>query len=418
MKNSLINDIKKDTKLLTINESNENDNLHVQVYTNFEELQNFQNEWDEFAESTSAGISMTFDWCRIWWKYYGHGRKLKIYLFRYNQEIAGIIPIFIETVWLGPVKWRWAKIVGSDFTMEMIHPLICSTYYKNIICRLLEYLLDSGECDALYWGPLSEIDYSKDDLDELIYDHRRNYKIINHASLGCYTLFHLPDTLDSYLSSLSKHTRQNYRRRQNKLTKEHHFDFDICNNNIQNFQSFIKMHESQWESVNKLGHFKDWPKAEEFHCDLVKSHSQLNRLRLFCLSVDNEPMAYRYVYCFGKRYYSLLPARACGSQWDKYGLGRLIHVLTVEKAIEEKVNVINAGRGHYDHKTQLGGQEYPVGSVLIIRNRFLNIIRGRIFCFMSGLLHLLYYRIWFIRLAPKLPIKRRSLWKTWIRTRL
>ncbi len=45
-------------------------------------------------------------------------------------------------------------------------------------------------------------------------------------------------------------------------------------------------------------------------------------------------------------------------------------------------------------------------------------LRASLFASLSRLLHLCYYRIWFSRLAPRLPFKRRPLWKLWIRTRL
>jgi hypothetical protein len=36
----------------------------------------------------------------------------------------------------------------------------------------------------------------------------------------------------------------------------------------------------------------------------------------------------------------------------------------------------------------------------------------------SDLLHLLYYRIWFSRIAPHLPLPRRPLWRIWMRSHL
>jgi CelD/BcsL family acetyltransferase involved in cellulose biosynthesis len=195
-------------------------------------------------------------------------------------------------------------------------------------------------------------------------------------------------------------------------------NYSLVENPTDGFNQFVMMHEMQWKAVNKLGHFDDWPYARKFHEDLVKSHSQLNRLRLFCLSANNKPIAYRYIYCFGKRYYSFLPARIRGEGWDKLGLGQIAHTLTVEKAIEESVFEIDAGRGHYDHKLKLGGVEYPVISFIAGKNNLGSIIRIRLFCFFSRLINLLYYRIWFNRIAPKLPLKRRPLWKLWIRTRL
>jgi CelD/BcsL family acetyltransferase involved in cellulose biosynthesis len=134
--------------------------------------------------------------------------------------------------------------------------------------------------------------------------------------------------------------------------------------------------------------------------------------------VDGKAIAYRYAYKFGRRYFAILPARLYGPDWDRYGLGRLTHLMTVEHAITEGVTAIEAGQGHYDYKVRLGGMEYPLHSIMIVANRLGSRLRARAFCAWADTLHLLYYRIWFNRLAPRLPLKRRPLWRCWIRSRV
>ena len=80
------------------------DNITVEIYHIFDALANMQQEWDDFIESVGGEIFLTYDWCRIWWKYYGHKRDLTIFVFRNGGEICGILPLFREKIWIGPLS--------------------------------------------------------------------------------------------------------------------------------------------------------------------------------------------------------------------------------------------------------------------------------------------------------------------------
>jgi len=66
----------------------------VEVYDNFEDLLDMQPSWDSFMEEMNAEIFLTYDWCRLWWKYYGKKRDLKVFVFKQNDNISGILPLF------------------------------------------------------------------------------------------------------------------------------------------------------------------------------------------------------------------------------------------------------------------------------------------------------------------------------------
>jgi CelD/BcsL family acetyltransferase involved in cellulose biosynthesis len=184
------------------------------------------------------------------------------------------------------------------------------------------------------------------------------------------------------------------------------------------FEAFVSMHERQWQNEGHLGHFGDWPGAKRFHLDMARQQAQLGRLRLLRLTAGNTVLSYRYGMRFGRWMHAFLCAREPDLKWDKYGLGRLVFLMSVERAIQEGADSIEDGQAHYDHKVRLGGQEYPLCSVLVVSNRLGARLRSRLFCAGADLLDLAYYRIWFSRLAPRLPLRRRSLWVSWIHSRI
>ena len=404
------------TKNNGLTKTNLDSNISYSIYTSFEEITELQEKWDSFVESVNGDIYLTFDWCRVWWQFYGKDRLLRIVIFYQQKKIVALFPVFIETMWLGPVWLKLAKIVGSDFTMNLVSPTVRIDLAAEIFLSMTTFLFSNEVCDAFYYGPLPGHHPAVRSIEN---DPacRNSLKFINIKSLGNYTVFPVTDTMDSFFSSIGKSFKKNIRKQLKRIETSYHIEFKLVNSPSA-FLEFVDLHTVQWKLANKLGHFSDWPDSKEFHLALFNSQSKLNRLRIFCLFADNKPILYQYGYHFGRRHHALLAARICNQEWDKYSLGSLSHAMRIESAIADGFDEIEAGRGHYMHKLNLGGKEFPLVSYLIANKSINSIFRTHVFYFFSRMLHLLYYRIWFNRLAPKLPLKRKPLWKLWIRTHL
>jgi hypothetical protein len=86
--------------------------------------------------------------------------------------------------------------------------------------------------------------------------------------------------------------------------------------------------------------------------------------------------------------------------------------------IKEGIRRIEAGVGHYDYKVQFGGEELEFRSFFVTANRPFAIFCAHLFLRLSDVLHFVYYRAWYLRVAPRLQLPGRSLWKIWIRFRV
>ena len=122
------------------NSTNEIDEqtLQVELYESFEDLSISQPEWDAFMESVDAEIFLTFDWCRIWWKFYGKKRRLGIFVFREEKTICAILPLFLETTWLGPISVRAIRIVGADYMPVTVSVPIKKDFVGQVVKMLLK----------------------------------------------------------------------------------------------------------------------------------------------------------------------------------------------------------------------------------------------------------------------------------------
>ena len=64
----------------------------------------------------------------------------------------------------------------------------------------------------------------------------------------------------------------------------------------------------------------------------------------------------------------------------------------------------------------LGGKLFPMRDIYVFQKRMLSRARVYAFRLLSRLLNFFYYKVWFMRIAPRLPLRRRPLWRIWIRS--
>jgi CelD/BcsL family acetyltransferase involved in cellulose biosynthesis len=177
------------------------------------------------------------------------------------------------------------------------------------------------------------------------------------------------------------------------------------------------MHQAQWKAVDKLGHFDDWPGAREYSWDLVRTLAGSDRVRLVRLMADDRVVAYYWCFALGGTYYWRLSARLFGPEWDQFALGRVGVVKMMELAGGDGATAIEAGIGSYGYKENLNAQTYSLHSIALGRNGVLPRIRSRFTLAYGDLLDLAYYRVWYLRVAPRMKVLRRALWRSWIRRR-
>jgi CelD/BcsL family acetyltransferase involved in cellulose biosynthesis len=381
--------------------------------------------WDAFVQMHGGDLYMSYDWLRLWWEHYGKGRELRLFVGRNaGGEIVGLLPMFVETLWLGPVRLRWAKIVGCDFLPSVLSPVFSTSCASEVLRQAITMLIREDNCDAVALGPLSDGNSESGIASQVrvaCAGLQDCATLEQDVQVAIHTTFQLPDTFDAYLGGLNKRQKQNLRRDMNLFSKNFTCKVDVASNTeelIRDFSAFRKMHDQQWHAENKLGHFGDWPGSGKFNEALVSTLAPLGRVRLVRLWANEQVASYQYCLTFGERMYWRLPARLAGEEWNRYGMGRLGLVKMIEAAIGEGIRWIEGGPGHYEYKMQLGGQEVPLISQAIVANSYKSRLCWKMFQKASRLLHLLYYRLWFVRIAPRLPLRRKPLWRIWIRSRL
>jgi CelD/BcsL family acetyltransferase involved in cellulose biosynthesis len=386
----------------------------VITFTSFAELERFRGEWDDFVQSCGSDIYFTLDWLETWWKYYGEGRKLRCFLIHAGGRPIAALPFCIQQLRLGPISLSLARFVGADSTLPVFTPAVEEGYEKKIWRVVLHRLFADEQLDAVSLSPISGLSLVRDEIKEIA-TQDSNFQIVRDDSVIPHTMFFLPTNIDEYLSTLSTNTRTMNRRYARKLNKTRNVAFRTWRGKkaAERFEDFAKLHGAQWKAKGKLGHFGDWPSSFEFHRELATKLANHDRVRIHEIRGDGELLAAQYSFVLGDRCYWQFPARRPGIA----GMGRLAFVMMIKALIEEGINLIEGGRGHYGDKVRFGGKELPLRRLVLAKSASVARIKAKFLLAWADLLNFLYYRVWFLRVAPRIR-RRRPLWRTWIMTQL
>ena len=398
--------------------------LRVEVFKTFEEVRHLQWQWDEFINMIDGEIYLTYDWCRIWWQHYGRRRKLRICIFRSEGEIVGIIPFFIERIGISFTGLRVVKLVASDFTTTTTRFAVDPGYVEDVVEKLGK-VLHSLKFDVLCFGPLS----GKYDCFELLKKAcvdkwSSQWQVVETKDMD-QTYFEIADTWDEYVNSLCRKDRIEVRRNYRLVSKSSggsesrvHTLAATADNYNEIFDDFVKMHRKLWKAKGHSGHFGDWPKSYDFHRKQLDAHAKHNRLCLIKIEIEGRCLGYKYGYIFGQNHCDYLGARCDSEDLANVSMGRIIYGEMIKQSIDRGACVIDSMKGTYRHKIHLGGKMLPIKSLLLFRKKPSVLFRAAFIKGWATVLDLIYYRIWFCRLAPKMRVHRGRLLSTWIRSQI
>ncbi len=396
----------------------EESKLQVEIYDNFETLCTFQPEWDAFMESVDAEIFLSFDWCRIWWKFYGKKRRLAIFVFREENSICAILPLFLEAIWLGPISARVIRIVGADYMPVTVSVPIKRDFTDLVVKMLLKEIEPRWRWDMFYLGALC----GKYPLvDQLVHAFKSSlgtsYRF-EVKSNDVQTYFQVAKDWDHQVAGLAKNQRTNVRRTYR----------EISGNNIsvssrlaskeeysQMFNNFVQMHQDHWQQIGKPGHFGAWPASADFHREVGGIQLGLNRLRLIEIKFDDQVVGYEYLYKFNSTYYWFLNARAERRINARIDYKWIAFHKKIENALKDSVSSIDGMRGRYDYKLLMGGKYVPIRNLFIYSKTLPTATRITLFRLLAWLLDVCYSKLWHARIAPRLGVERKVFWDNWIR---
>lgn len=391
--------------------------LTCRVYDTFDGLDHLRDAWDALVLQTNSSIYMTYDWVRIWWNFYGESAELKLFVFAAGGRLVGIVPIYIDTVGCWPLHLRIARLVGSNIPPKVFNPPVNPIYAEGALVEIVRQTLGSG-CDLLSFGPVCESEGWAARFRNVCTAGSRA-PVQKESTWGVHSIFELPGTIEEYYNQLSPGERKNRRYYLRRLKKEHTMSINLVTDPamaLPAFDRFAELHRQQWLTQGQTGHFGGWPRALEFNRSLVEAQAKLGRILFINVLANGEVISSHYTYVFGDRVFWELPARSTEPKWERISLGNTAVVIKVAEAIALGRRSIEAGLGHYEYKEKLGGKEYSVVTFRVVAPDILARTRFVFFSLVRACVCVVYHKIWYRRLIPRLPsIFGRPQWRWWLR---
>jgi CelD/BcsL family acetyltransferase involved in cellulose biosynthesis len=377
-------------------------------------------EWQALAIRTDAEVYLRPAWVSTWWGHFGTGRTLACLTIREGKRLVGLLPFCIEQIWAGPVPVRVARLAGTDPHCIVGRLPLEVDVTAMALQEALRHLLSSKDCHAVNFTPVSDWATHL----PVLRDIGRNQPTLalHEERDGSHVIFDLPRDFPTWLALLSKKRRSQFQRDLRALQVRYGMqETDIVPDGAA-IGRFVEFHNQQWQAVGRGGHFSDWPGSEAFYRDLADRPAVEPPMRLYALTGTTGPLAMQLSLIGGSTAQWRLPARCLDPEAERLSIGKVGLLRMIEEMIGLGIKRVEAGRGDYDYKLSYGGQSIAVWRFLVFRNTWRDKLRLRWLLFWGSLLHLLYYRIWFLKLAPKLRkhlrLAPRPLWRGWIRTRL
>lgn len=377
-------------------------------------------EWQDLADRVGADVYMMPDWFAVWWRHFGAGRRLACLIARENGVLVGVLPFCVEPLWAGPWRVRMARLAGTDPHCILFRLPVEDRVAADLLLAALEHLTGPLGCGAVSFTPLSD---RSDHLPRLLDLCAQTPQLALHDEpAGSHIVFDLPPDFDSYLGALSKKRRGQFRRDVKGLQDQFAMETTSTVPGATAFAAFVAFHNRQWQAVGRGGHFVDWPGSAAFYQDIAERSAARHWVQLHGQTGSGGPLATQFVLVAGQTGHWRLPARSLDPVAERLSAGKVGLLLMIERLIQQGVTRIEAGRGDYGYKLEYGGHSVAVHRLIVHPATTTARLRLRLLLAWSDILNLLYYRLWFLKLAPRLRKvtggRPRPLWRSWIRSRL
>ena len=383
-----------------------------------DELWLLRAEWQALAERTAAEVYMRPTWQSVWWDHFGQGRRLACLTIRDGGRLAGLLPFCVEHLWAGPVPVRVARLAGTDPHCMVLRLPLEDGISLAALSLAVAHLTGPLGCAAVSFTPVSDRAAHLPALRTLGSD----LLAVHEAPAGTHVMFDLPATFSEWLGRLSKKRRSQFQRDVRGLEQAFNMQGAEITPGGATFADFASFHDLQWQAVGRGGHFTDWAGSLDFYRDLAGQPTDDPPMQLHCLTGSSGPLATQFALVDGGTAHWRLPARSLDPEAERLSIGKVGLLRMIEALIAEGVTRVEAGRGEYGYKLSYGGENIAVHRLLVSPRTASASLRLRLLLGWADLLHFAYYRVWFLKLGPRLRsrfgFRPRPLWRAWVRSQL
>lgn len=403
-------------------ESQRGDALAITRFDSFDAALPIRESWDALVERTDGDVFNTFDWCAIWWKHFGHGRKLALFVARRGEKLVAAWPLFRETLWWGPAALRVIRVVGCDHGVTTCNLTTDPDAMQRVAPGIVAALEADGPWDLLHVGEIPGYAENGAALAGAFRKSAHVGAVQFDNNAYPHAVFDVPRDYEAYLASLSVKERRNVRYDERELEKrggsigetQNAEDVDSA------FDVLIDLHRKHWAARGRHGHFDDMPGVEAFHREIAQRFQTHGLLALLELRSNEGVIASEYALRFNRRLHWIIGGR------KEDVTSRIGFCALLRGAIRDSLTLIDGLPGAYDYKRRLGARTLGVKMITVVPRGGRGAVRRTLTRAAVHAASLVYHRAWFWHFAPWLAQKtprlsskfvRPGLWQRFARSR-
>ena len=318
-----------------------------------EDIERLEILWNGLYKQSTANVFLSWPWIQAWINTlstapivltaHQDGTCVGLALFT-QRSVKTVIGVKINQLWLH----RSGEQARDQMWIEHNDFLLSEKNHREIRLAMLEYLLKRQYLwHELYVG-LTRSDITNEFMACL--PHYREVLSSADFEVNLCNKKHI----DEYLSELSKNTRAQIRRTEKLLSQSGDLSFTHADNEAQKFnylQEIAKLHKEKWENTEFGSGFNN-PIFERFHQQLIFEPEPSNVTHLYCLRVNNEPLAYIYVLKDDNAWYFYLSAIKSHTD-NRVKIGLLAHTYVLKEAIAQNISKYSFLAGEARYKRSL-----------------------------------------------------------------
>jgi len=350
------------------------------------ELEALQDEWAELLAASATDTPMLGPaWLLAWWHTFGSldGRKLRIWVFRANGRLVGLVPMHLRWFWhWGVLPMRRLELLGSgeqekdEIVSEYLAPIAAVGYEDAVVDAFVKCLAaDPSGWHEILLSQLAAEAPTVAALDPAF--RAAGWSCEVRIQAHC-PFIKLPARWGDYLSSLESANRYFVNRTQRDFAAwagdAWRVERVTTKADLERGREILRrLHQQRWENAGEPGVFSS-SLFSQFHNRVLPRLLDEKALDLCWLSVRDRPVAVAYNIIWRNRVFFYQGGRATDVP-KQVRPGIVLHLEAIKHSIAEGRQEYDFLAGDVRYKTQLATSTRTLVGMRIVRPSLAEAVR-------------------------------------------
>lgn len=352
--------------------------LQIKVINTEDALYPNDAQWNNLLQKSECNSPfLTWEWIYTWWKTLKNKDEdlLIICLTRETGELVAVAPLLIKNKRHFGTTLKIIEFIGGDegTSVDYLDLIVHPGLVDDVIRRLLDYFTKQEHSN---WDIIKMSGILKDSVGFKLCEYfaHQGYQVYEELIDVC-PYISLPATWEEYLSTLSKKSRYNIRKKRRILDAAHKNRFYIISDARAlegAMESSVQLHKKRME-MKRIKSFSTTDKFWAFQLEVAKKFFKQQRLFLGIMEVNGSPVASQYGFSIDNKIFHY--QTGFDPHYHKYSLGLVSIGHMIENAIKGGFGEYDFLRGKEDYKFHWTKNQREIFSTYIVNKNY----KGRFF---------------------------------------